>query len=70
MIFKEKEIKLKDGGTALLRSPAVSDAEEMLQYLIKAAGETPFLWPPRRNVPCPSKKKKPSCGRCAIPKPK
>lgn len=53
MIFKEKEIKLKDGRTALLRSPAVSDAEEMLQYLIKAAGETPFLLatPEERAMP-------------------
>lgn len=43
MIFEEKEIKLKDGRTAVLKTPAVSDAEEMLQYLVKSAGETPFL---------------------------
>lgn len=53
MLFKEKEIKLKDGRTALFRTPATSDAEEMLQYLIKTAGETPFLLcpPEERAMP-------------------
>lgn len=43
MVFKEKEFKLKDGRGALLRSPREADAEEMLQFIIKASGETDFL---------------------------
>lgn len=43
MVFKEKEFKLKDGRDALLRSPCEDDAEEMLQFIIKASGETDFL---------------------------
>ena len=43
MVFKEKEFKLKDGRNALLRKPSVDDAENMLQFIIKASGETDFL---------------------------
>ena len=43
MIFKETEFKLKDGRVALLRSPHEDDAKEMLQFIIKASGETDFL---------------------------
>ena len=43
MIFENKEIKLKDGRYALFRSPSEDDAEEMLQFIIKASGETDFL---------------------------
>ena len=43
MIFQEKEFKLKDGRGALLRSPCEGDAEEMLQFIIKASDETDFL---------------------------
>ena len=43
MIFKETTFRLKDDRTALLRSPCEEDAEEMLQYIIKASGETDFL---------------------------
>ena len=43
MVFKETEFKLKDGRVALLRSPHEDDAEEMLQFIIKASGETAFL---------------------------
>ena len=43
MVFKETEFKLKDGRVALLRSPHEDDAEEMLQFIIKASGETTFL---------------------------
>ena len=43
MVFKEKEFKLKDGREALLRSPCEENAEEMLQFIIKASGETDFL---------------------------
>ena len=43
MIFSEKTINLKDGRTAILKSPCVSDAEKMLGYIKKACGETNFL---------------------------
>lgn len=43
MLFEEKKIKLKDGRTAVLRNPEVSDAEKMLRYITKACGETDFL---------------------------
>ena len=40
MIFRETEFKLKDGRDALLRSPCEEDAEQMLQFIIKASEET------------------------------
>ena len=43
MIFKEMKFKLKDGREAILRSPSEDDAAEMLQFIIKASGETDFL---------------------------
>ncbi len=43
MVFEDKEIRLKDGRTAILRSPVPEDAGPMLEYLRQAAGETPFL---------------------------
>ncbi len=43
MVFKEKEFQLKDGRTALLRSPCEEDAAEMLQFIRTASGETDFL---------------------------
>ena len=43
MIFSEKTITLKDGRTAILKSPCVPDAEKMLGYIKKACGETNFL---------------------------
>ena len=43
MIFDKTEIQLKDGRMALLRSPCEDDAEEMLQFIRKASGETDFL---------------------------
>ena len=43
MIFEEKKITLKDGRTAVLKSPCVEDAEKMLDYIKKACGETYFL---------------------------
>ena len=43
MIFPEKKIKLKDGRTAILRSPLPSDAEAALEYMKMTAAETPFL---------------------------
>jgi acetyltransferases, including N-acetylases of ribosomal proteins len=43
VVFKEKEFKLKDGRNAFLRNPSEDDAENMLQFIIKASGETDFL---------------------------
>jgi len=43
MLFEEKEIRLKDGRTAVLRSPRVEDAEKLLGYLKTVSGETDFL---------------------------
>lgn len=43
MYFPEKEVKLKDGRTAVLRSARVEDAADCLQYLRVTATETPFL---------------------------
>ncbi len=43
MIFTEKEITLKNGKTAVLKTPDVSDAAGMLSFITKACGETEFL---------------------------
>lgn len=43
MLLPEKEILLKDGRTALLRTPREEDAEELLEYLRAVSGETEFL---------------------------
>ncbi len=43
MIFEEKKIILKNGKTAILKSPCVEDAGKMLNYIKKACGETEFL---------------------------
>ena len=43
MIYSDKEITLKDGRCALFRSPLVSDAAEMLDFLKCCAAETEFI---------------------------
>ena len=43
MRISEIYFSLKDGRTALLRSPEERDAEEMLEYLRKTSGETEYL---------------------------
>ena len=43
MIFEDKLITLKDGRTAILKTPCIEDAEKMLHYIKKACGETDFL---------------------------
>ena len=43
MIFEKRTFKLKDGRSALFRSPGEDDAEEMLRFIIQASGETEFL---------------------------
>lgn len=43
MYLGPKEITLRDGRTALLRSPLPSDAEAALEYMKITAAETPYL---------------------------
>lgn len=43
MFFPEKEIPLKDGRIAILRSPHAGDAQAALEYMKITAEETPFL---------------------------
>lgn len=43
MIFNEIKFELKDGREALLRSPREEEAEEFLQFISKASGETDYL---------------------------
>ena len=43
MIIKETTFQLKDGRNALIRSPREEDAQGMLDYLCRSAGETDFL---------------------------
>ncbi|MDO4460271.1 MAG: hypothetical protein Q4C42_09410 [Clostridia bacterium] len=43
MLFNEKEIILKNGEKCLLRPVAVSDAQDMIDYLRTVSGETPYL---------------------------
>lgn len=52
MIFEEKKITLKNGQTAILKSPCVGDAEKMLNYIKKACGETDYLlrYPEEWNI--------------------
>ena len=52
MIFDEKQITLKNGQSALLKSPCAEDAEKMLNYIRKACGETDNLlrYPEEWNI--------------------
>ena len=43
MIFEDKQIPLKDGKTAIFKTPCIEDAEKMLNYIKKACGETDYL---------------------------
>ena len=43
MRFEDRQIRLKDGRTALFRSPGPEDAAQMLEYLKTASAETEFL---------------------------
>lgn len=43
MIFEEKKITLKNGITAVLKTPEESDAEQLLNCVKIASGETDFL---------------------------
>lgn len=48
----EKEIKLKDGTTCILRSPNEQDAEKMIEYLKMTSEETHFMvrYPEEINI--------------------
>ena len=52
MILEEKIITLKNGKTAIQKSPCVEDAEKMLKYVKTACGETEFLlrYPEERDI--------------------
>lgn len=43
MTFEQKTISLKDGRTAILRSPVPGDAAGCLEYMKRTAAETPYL---------------------------
>jgi len=43
MIFQPKEITLKNGTKAILKTPEIGDAAEMLSFITQACGETDFL---------------------------
>ena len=43
MIFEEKRITLKNGITATLKTPEINDAEQLLNCVKFASGETDFL---------------------------
>ena len=43
MIFEDKTITLKNGVTAILKTPDITDAAKMLTYIKTACGETEFL---------------------------
>lgn len=43
MVISDIEFKLKDGRTALIRSPKAEDIQGMLDYLCISAGETDFI---------------------------
>ncbi len=43
MLFQEKTIRLKNGKTALLRSPQREDAQALLEYIKITAAETIYL---------------------------
>ena len=43
MVYEETTFTLKDGRTAILRSPCEDDAAEMLDFIRKSSGETVFL---------------------------
>ena len=43
MIIEQFEFLLKDGRRGIIRSPRVEDSQDLIDYLVKATGETDFL---------------------------
>lgn len=58
MKIEEKEIRLKNGQTCLLRSPEISDAEELVKFVKATAGETDFVirYPEEADIPVEQEK--------------
>ncbi len=52
MVFERKDIKLKDGRTAVLRPVETGDAEALIDFLRQVSGETPFLLRNADEVTC------------------
>lgn len=52
MIFEDKQIILKDGRSAVLKSPCKEDAEIFLSFIKKSCGETEYLarYPEEWNI--------------------
>lgn len=52
MIFEDKTIPLKDGRTAVLKTPCTEDAEKLLNYIRTSCAETDFLvrYPEEWNI--------------------
>ena len=53
MKIDERKVTLKNGQTCVLRSPELSDAEELVKFVITTAGETDFLlkYPDEADIP-------------------
>lgn len=43
MIYKEKKVLLKNGGTVILKSPSEDDWQKMIDYIKCVSSETPYL---------------------------
>ena len=43
MIFEQKQLQLKDGRIAILKTPKAEDAEKLLRYIKQSCSETNFL---------------------------
>lgn len=43
MIFNEKKITLKNGSTAVLKTPDIGEGEQLLNFIKTSCGETEFL---------------------------
>lgn len=58
MKIEEKEITLKDGRTCVLRSPELSDAEQLAAYVKAIAAETDFTlrYPEEADIPVEQEK--------------
>lgn len=58
MRIEEKEVTLKDGRACVLRSPELSDAEQLVQYVKALASETDFTirYPEEAHIPVEQEK--------------
>lgn len=65
MIYEEKEVRLRDGTSVLLRSPQAADAAQMVDYLKTVCAETPFLTREPEEADIPLDKEEPLLQRIA-----